>query len=97
MVFSKTNEKHSISSKVCFMKLMLTENFFVQDTFILQSCTKKKSKKTNALLTYANFKATFPLLYYFYEKKHCYRFFWHTFKHTVCGHRVTEPCNFRNK
>lgn len=44
MVFSKTNEKRSISSKVRFMKLMLREISFVQDTLILESCTKEKAK-----------------------------------------------------
>lgn len=37
MAFSKPNEKCSISIKVSFfLKLVLPENFFVQDTLILQ-------------------------------------------------------------
>lgn len=39
LVFSKTNEKHSVSSKDCFLQLALMENVLL----VLQSCTNEKA------------------------------------------------------
>lgn len=80
MVFCKTNEKRSISSKVHFMKLMLTENFFVQDTLILQSCTKEKATLMHFLLM-PTLKPLFHFCITFMKKSTVIQFSWRTFKH----------------
>lgn len=77
MVFSKTNKKRSISSKGSFYETNPDGKFLCSRH--LNDALKKKQH----LCTYANFKATFPLLYYFYEKSTVVQFSWHTFNHVA--------------